>query len=236
MRALVVVPTFNEAENIGLLIRALPADFDVLVVDDGSPDGTAGVAKQLDRGGVHVLERPAKAGLASAYVDGFQWALERDYGRIVQMDADLSHDPADAKRLLDVGADLVLGSRYIDGGGTRNWPLRRRLLSRFGSIYGRICLGLPQHDLTGGFKAWRASLLRRVIARPVASEGYAFQVEMTWRAAALGASIVEVPIVFTERTLGASKMSTQIALEAAWRLPWLRLQGQPDMPLPGEVP
>ena len=236
MRAVVVVPTYDEAENIGLLLRALSEDLDVLVVDDNSPDGTAEVARSSPRPGVTVLDRPGKQGLASAYTQGFRWCLDRGYERVVQMDADLSHDPADVDRLLAVDADRVLGSRYVDGGGTRNWPLRRRLLSRLGSLYGRLCLGMPQRDLTGGFKAWRAELLGRVLASPVRSEGYAFQVEMTWRAAAAGASIVEVPIVFTERTLGASKMSTGIALEAAWRLPLLRAQGQPDMPLPGEIP
>lgn len=224
MRPAVVVPTFNEAENIGLLLRALPQDLDVLVVDDASPDGTADVVRSAERDGVHLLSRDGKQGLASAYVAGFTWCLERGYERVVQMDADLSHDPGDVVRLLAEDSDLVLGSRYVRGGGTRNWPLRRRLLSRFGSIYGRLCLGLPQRDLTGGFKAWRADTLRRALGEPVASEGYAFQVEMTWRAVNAGATVSEVPIVFTERTLGASKMSTGIALEAAWRLPLLRLQ------------
>ncbi|HJN76579.1 MAG TPA: polyprenol monophosphomannose synthase [Myxococcota bacterium] len=236
MRTAVVIPTFNEAENIGVLVRALPEDVAVLVVDDNSPDGTASVARALGRPGLDVLGREGKLGLASAYVAGFRWCLERPFERVVQMDADLSHDPGDVVRLLAEDHDLVLGSRYVPGGGTRNWPLRRRLLSRFGSTYGRLCLGLPQRDLTGGFKAWRSELLRAVLAAEVSSEGYAFQVEMTWRAVRGGASVVEVPIVFTERTLGASKMSTAIALEAAWRLPLLRAQGEPDVPFPGHVP
>ncbi|MCP4806896.1 MAG: polyprenol monophosphomannose synthase [Proteobacteria bacterium] len=224
MRPLVVIPTFNEASNIEPLLARMPARLDVLFVDDASPDGTADVIRAQDDPRVGLLERSGKLGLASAYVDGFRLALSQGHERILQMDADLSHAPSDTLRLLDEDADLVLGSRYVERGGTQNWPLSRRLLSRFGSAYARAVLGLEQRDVTGGFKAWRRKTLARVLEQPVSSEGYAFQVEMTWRALQLGASVVEVPILFTERRLGASKMSPQIALEACWRLPLLRLK------------
>ena len=161
-------------------------------------------------------------GLASAYVDGFRRALDLGADRVVQMDADLSHDPADVPRLLASHADLVLGSRYVPGGGTRNWPLPRRLLSRFGSVYARLWLGLPQRDLTGGFKAWRRETLQGVLGAPVDSEGYAFQVEMTLRAIRAGSTVEEVPIVFTERADGTSKMTPAIAIEACLLVPRLR--------------
>ena len=224
VRTLVVTPTYNERENIATLIEGLrDADpsIEVLVVDDGSPDGTADLAEEL---GAHVLRRPGKAGLASAYTDGFRRALDDGADRVVQMDADLSHSPADVPRLLAPGTGLALGSRYVPGGGTKGWPLHRKALSRFGSAYARLWLGMPYRDLTGGFKAWRADLLRQVIARPVRSTGYAFQVEMTARAVRLGAEVTEVPIIFTERARGNSKMSTAIALEAARIVPTLRFR------------
>ena len=217
MSAFVVTPTYNESENLPTLVEKL-GDVRILVVDDGSPDGTGDLAEEL---GCDVLRRPGKQGLASAYVDGMTRALELGATRVVQMDADLSHDPADVPRLLASEADLALGSRYVPGGGTRGWPLHRKLLSRGGSIYSRLWLGLPYRDLTGGFKAWRAETLRAVLAEPIASEGYAFQVEMTVRAHRLGASIEEIPIVFTERVAGASKMSAKIAIEAARLIPRL---------------
>ena len=228
----VVTPTYNEAENLERLVRSLRAvlpQVGVLVVDDGSPDGTGQLAEALgeELGGVEVLHREGKQGLASAYVAGFQRLLDQDVGRVVQMDADLSHDPADVPRLLmalDDGADLALGSRYVPGGGTRNWPLNRRMLSRFGSLYSRLWLGLPYRDLTGGFKAWTRATLQEALSKPLASDGYAFQVEMTWRAVRGGRSITEVPIVFTEREDGVSKMSRDIAIEAAWLVPQLRLR------------
>ena len=222
MKSLVVTPTYNERDNIVTLVERLARhDIQVLVVDDGSPDGTAELARKA---GAQVLEREGKLGLASAYVTGFQRALELGAERVVQMDADLSHDPDDVPRLLDADADLALGSRYVDGGGTKNWPLSRRLLSRGGSLYSRLVLGLPQRDLTGGFKCWDAELLRRVLRTPVRSQGYAFQVEMTLRATRAGARIVEVPILFTERVEGASKMSRDIAIEAALVIPLLRFR------------
>ncbi len=222
-RTLVVVPTYNEADNLGPLVAGIHGalDAEVLVVDDASPDGTADRAQAL---GAHVIRRTGPRGLGRAYRDGFVWALEAGYRTICQMDADLSHDPADLPRLVAAldGAELVLGSRWTPGGGTRAWGAPRRALSRFGCTYARICLGAPILDLTGGFKAWRAETLRRVEPSRLLSDGYSFQVEATWRALQAGARVVEVPIVFTERRVGASKMSGRIALEAAWRVPMLR--------------
>jgi dolichol-phosphate mannosyltransferase len=225
MSTVIVTPTYNEAENLPRLVEGLRAalpGMKLLIVDDGSPDGTADLARSLSTGDIEVLERESKLGLASAYVEGMTAALEGGASRIVQMDADLSHDPADVPRLLASEADLVLGSRYVAGGGTRNWPLQRRLLSRFGSLWSRTWLGLSYRDLTGGFKAWTPDALQTVLARPLGSEGYAFQVEMSWRAHCAGFFIEEVPIVFTERKDGVSKMNRAIAIEAVWLVPSLR--------------
>jgi len=228
-RVTVVTPTYNERENITQLyarLRAVAPDVDILVIDDGSPDGTAELVDELagwdDRISVH--RRDGKQGLASAYVLGFELALERGADRIIQMDADLSHAPEDVPRLLAVDADVVIGSRYVQGGGTVNWPIQRRLLSRCGSLYARWCLGLPFRDLTGGFKVWRRHMLTSVLSRPVESDGYAFQVELTWRAWRAGGRMHEVPIIFTERTAGVSKIDRGIAVEAAWLVPALRLR------------
>lgn len=223
---IVVTPTFSESATIGPLVRALRGlGADVLVVDDDSPDGTAALAEEA---GARVLLRKGRRGFASAYVEGLSAALALGADPIVQMDADLSHDPQDVPRLIAAldGHDLALGSRYVPGGGTRNWELHRRLLSRFGTFYASTWLGLPYRDLTGGFKAWRAELLRRVDLGSLAGEGYVFQVECTLRAARLGASIVEVPILFTERAGGVSKMSTRVALEAGLLVPRLRWRGR----------
>jgi dolichol-phosphate mannosyltransferase len=228
-RPAVVTPTYNEAENIERFARAvftaLPGAT-LFVVDDGSPDGTADLVQALDgvAGEVRVLRRAGKQGLASAYRLGMGTALEAGFDPVFQMDADLSHDPADLPRLAAAGADLAIGSRYVRGGGTRNWPLSRKLISRAGGAYARAVLGLPIKDPTGGFKCWRAACLRAIDLQEVGSEGYVFQVETSWRALSRGFSIVEVPIVFTERAAGASKMSAAIAREAAWRVPALRLQ------------
>ncbi|MFE2757897.1 polyprenol monophosphomannose synthase [Actinosynnema sp. NPDC059335] len=222
---LVVIPTYNERDNIGKIVRrlhtALPAT-QVLVVDDGSPDGTGQLADEMaaadDR--IHVLHRTEKAGLGAAYVAGFRWALERGYGVVVEMDADGSHAPEDLPRLLDAlhDADLVLGSRYVPGGSTVNWPKYRELISRGGNVYSQIALGAKVKDITGGFRAFRAEVLDRLKLGTVASQGYCFQIDLAWRAIELGYRVVEVPITFTEREVGESKMSGSIVREALWRV------------------
>lgn len=222
MHPLVVIPTYREAENVGRVVAAVRAALPaaaVLVVDDASDDGTADLAEAA---GADVLRRTGPRGLGPAYRDAFVYALAAGADPIYQMDADGSHDPADLARLAAAGADLALGSRWVAGGGTRNWGLGRQVLSRFGGAYARGVLGFPVRDPTGGFKAWRADTLRAVDPARLRSDGYAFQVEATWRAWQAGARVVEVPIVFTERRAGASKMSWRIALEAAWRVPTLR--------------
>ncbi len=225
----VVTPTYNEAENIETfaqrVFEALPSAT-LFVVDDGSPDGTADMVEALDGklGNVRVLRREGKQGLASAYKLGLGTAVEAGHDPVLQMDADLSHDPADLSKLCDARADLAIGSRYVPGGGTRNWPMSRKLISRCGGFYARLVLGMPYRDPTGGFKCWRAACLREIELEEVGSEGYVFQIETTWRAYQRGFSIVEVPIVFTERIAGSSKMNAGIAREAAWRVPALRLR------------
>ena len=225
-RALVIVPTYNERENIAEVARRLfeaaGGRVALLVVDDGSPDGTAEVVKQISTGSdeIHLIERAAKQGLGSAYRIGFVWALDHGYEAVVEMDADLSHDPADVPRLLDAleDADLVIGSRYVPGGGTRNWGLMRRLLSRFGNLYSRAWLGFKVKDSTAGFRAYRSDWLREVDLSTAASDGYAFQVEMTFRTFRAGKRIAEIPITFVERTQGRSKMSKKIVIEALIRI------------------
>lgn len=221
-RALVIVPTYNERDSLPRAVErvfeAVPEGVDVLVVDDSSPDGTAAVARDLaardER--VHLLERPGKAGLGRAYVAGFRWALERGYDAVVEMDADLSHDPADIPRLLGAldRADLVVGSRYVPGGRTENWGLVRRLLSRFGNLYARAWLGFSVRDSTSGYRAFRSETLRAQDLDSVHAEGYAFQIEMVRRIHRAGRRIEELPITFVERELGRSKMSRRIVLEA----------------------
>jgi dolichol-phosphate mannosyltransferase len=222
----VILPTYNEAANLETMVAAVRAavpDGRVLVVDDASPDGTGAIAEALE--GVEVLHRPRKSGLGRAYVAGFAHALRAGAGSIVEMDADLSHDPADLPRLLErlaAGADVVLGSRYVPGGGILDWDPLRRGLSRFGCGYARRVLAVPIRDLTGGFKAFRADALEAIDYASVRSQGYAFQVELTYRALRAGLTVEEVPIVFRERVHGDSKMSALIALEAAWLVPRLR--------------
>jgi dolichol-phosphate mannosyltransferase len=226
-RVLVVVPTYDERENLpGALerLRTHVPDADVLVVDDGSPDGTGELAEKIaerESGPdgsrrIHVLHRAGKLGLGTAYVAGFGWALERGYDVVVEMDADGSHRAEDLPTLLAATehADLVLGSRWIPGGSVVNWPMSRHLLSRGANTYTRIALGIPLHDATGGFRAYRASLLGELTLEDVASQGYCFQVDMAWRAVRSGARVVEVPITFVERELGQSKMSRAIVVEA----------------------
>ena len=236
-RVLVVIPTYNEADNIRVIVdrlrRSVPAA-DVLVADDNSPDGTGAIADELAAAdpAIHVLHRPGKQGLGAAYRDGFRWALGQPGIRaVVQMDADFSHDPADLPRLLAPlmrDADLVLGTRYIHGGGTIGWPLYRQLISRGGTLFARTVLLLPYHDLTGGFKAWRRELLEAVRLRDANASGYGFQIEMTWWSHRRGAKIVQVPITFRERVAGRSKMSGSIVREALLLVVRLRLGAMLD--------
>jgi len=229
--AWIVVPTYNEAANLGPLVRGVRESAPgarILVVDDNSPDGTGRLAEELAAADpyVEVLHRPGKAGLGLAYVNGFAHALRGGADYVVEMDADLSHDPADLPRLIGPafdGADLVLGSRYVRGGGIENWGLERRVLSRFGCGYARRMLGVGVRDLTGGFKCFRAGALRALDGDLVHSRGYAFQIELTFHAARAGLEIAEIPIVFREREHGVSKMSPAIALEAMWRVPLMRM-------------
>ena len=221
----IVLPTFNEAGNLPTLFDGLSSiDAEIIVVDDGSTDGTAEFAKSA---GATVIQRGAKLGLASAYVHGMSEAIQRGLDPIVQMDADLSHRPIDVPGMLTAAqtADVVLGSRWIAGGGIENWETSREMLSKFGSGYARTLLGLPYSDLTGGFKVWRSATLAAIDLKSIRSEGYAFQVETTFRAHRLGATIHEVPIVFADRLAGTSKMSWGIAIEAAWVVPLLRWRG-----------
>jgi dolichol-phosphate mannosyltransferase len=234
-RFVIVLPTYNERENLERVVGALadvrgaaPFPGDVLVVDDSSPDGTGDVADALAGrfDWVHVLHRPAKRGLGQAYLDGFRWALERDYSHILEMDADLSHPPEAVPRLLAAaaGADLVLGSRYVAGGGVAGWPAHRRLISRGGSLYARTILGVGIRDLTGGFKCFRRRVLEGIDLTSVHGQGYVFQIELTYRTLRMGGRVAEVPITFEDRTAGASKMTTAIVAEAIWKVPALRLR------------
>jgi dolichol-phosphate mannosyltransferase len=228
----VVLPTYDEIDNLGpissAILAALPAAT-VLVVDDNSPDGTGRLADELATGDprIRVLHRPGKHGLGRAYIDGFRVAIEAGAELILQMDADFSHDPAVLPRLvapiLDGTADLVIGSRYVPGGGVEDWGLGRRIVSRGGSIFARLVLGLGQHDLTGGFKAWRASTLAALPFDRIHAGGYVFQVEMTFRASRAGARVSEVPIVFRDRRVGQSKMSRRIVVEALFVVIQLRI-------------
>jgi dolichol-phosphate mannosyltransferase len=226
MRTLVVVPTYDEAESIANTVgrlRGSRPDVDVLVVDDASPDGTGEIADALAAadGHVRVLHRPRKDGLGRAYRAGFGWGLERGYDLFVEMDADGSHRPEEIGRLLDAaedGAELVIGSRWVDGGTVVNWPWYRRLISRAGTAYARVLLGLRVRDSTAGYRVYRRRALERVDLDGVASHGYCFQIDMTRRVLSAGMSVVEVPITFVERELGHSKMSGDIVREALWRV------------------
>jgi dolichol-phosphate mannosyltransferase len=237
----VIVPTYNERDNLAPLVEAVRSELDrvgvdhtVLVVDDSSPDGTGEVADRLAGNDprVAVLHRPRKSGLGPAYIAGFRRALEAGAELIVEMDADFSHDPSYLPRMLAAAsrADVVLGSRYVEGGGILNWGRGRRIVSRGGSWYARTLLGIPVSDLTGGFKCFRREVLEAIDLDHVRSRGYAFQVELTYRALRLGFRVEEVPIVFTERRVGQSKMTRQIVLEAALMVPMLRLSGSVESP------
>jgi dolichol-phosphate mannosyltransferase len=230
--AWLVLPTYEEATNIERVIAAarskLPADAQVLVVDDNSADGTGRIAASLAEreGAVHFLHRERKEGLGPAYIAGFRHALAQGAGLIVEMDADFSHEPAYLPRLLEATrqADVVIGSRYVPGGGVGDWGALRRAISRGGSTYARLALGLTVRDLTGGFKCFRREVLEAIDLGTIRSRGYAFQVEVTYRAIQHGFRVVEVPIVFRDRQEGSSKMSRSIVLEAIWRVPLLRFE------------
>lgn len=221
----VIIPTYNERDNIESIVtkvRTAALDVDVLIVDDNSPDGTGEIADKLAASDarVHVLHRPGKSGLGTAYIAGFGWALEAGYDVMVEMDADGSHDPGDLPRMLTAleSADLVIGSRYVPGGTVVNWPKRREALSRSANIYVRLMLGIGVRDATGGYRAYRAQTLREIRLEDVDSQGYCFQIDLTLRTIEAGRKVVEVPITFTERARGASKMSRSIVLEALWRV------------------
>ena len=232
MRTLVITPTYNEADNLRVLVErartALPTA-DLLIVDDASPDGTGALAESLagDDGQLQVLHRDAKAGLGSAYRTGFSWGLARGYEAFVEMDADLSHDPADLPRLTHAlrGADLVIGSRYVPGGGVEDWPQRRVALSKGGNRYVQLATGMPVADATSGFRAFRRALLEALEIPTLRSEGYCFQVETALRAWQAGFRVVEIPITFVERQRGASKISRAIVAEAVLRTAVWGVQG-----------
>ncbi len=230
-----ILPTYNEAANIERFVAAardkLPAGARILIVDDNSPDGTGTLADRLatEHEGVGVLHRPHKEGLGPAYIAGFRQALAEGAGLILEMDADFSHQPAYLPRLLDAAenADLVIGSRYVPGGGVSDWGALRRAISRGGSTYARVVLGVGVRDLTGGFKCFRREVLEAIDLDTVRARGYAFQVELTYRALQRGFKVVEVPIVFRDREVGSSKMDRSIVVEAIWRVPLLRFNGRP---------
>jgi dolichol-phosphate mannosyltransferase len=232
MRTLICLPTYNERENLEAMVRALgnlgQEGLEVLVIDDDSPDGTGEIADRLaaELPWVHVLHRERKEGLGPAYLAGFRRALELGADLLFEMDCDFSHDPADVPRLAAAAenADLVLGSRYVEGGGTRNWGLVRRFISRGGSLYAQLLLQLGIRDLTGGFKCYRRVVLETIDLGAISSLGYAFQIETTYRTLRAGFRVVEVPITFSDREVGGSKMSRAIVLEAIWKVPLLRLR------------
>ncbi|MEU5843657.1 polyprenol monophosphomannose synthase [Rhodococcus sp. NPDC047139] len=225
-RTLVIIPTYNERENLGRIITRLHAALPhthVLVVDDGSPDGTGALADELAAADerIAVLHRTEKNGLGAAYIAGFRWGLEHDYTVLVEMDADGSHAPEQLHLLLekiDAGADLVLGSRYVPGGTVVNWPWHREVLSRGGNIYSRLALGVSIRDITGGYRAYRREVLEKLDLDAIASHGYCFQVDLAWRTLQAGFTVAEVPITFTEREIGESKMNGNIVQEALVRV------------------
>jgi len=230
-KILVVIPTYNEAENIPKLIPAVlrqARGIEVLIVDDGSPDGTGALVRRMMRksGKIHLLERSTKSGLGTAYVAGFRYALQGSYEYVFEMDADFSHDPNEIPNFLSVvqNADLVIGSRYTNGVRVLNWPMRRLLLSYYANIYTRIMTGLPLHDATGGFKCYRRKVLESIDLGRITSNGYAFQIEMSYKAWKRGFRLTEIPIIFLDRQVGVSKMSKNIVYEALLMLWKLRLR------------
>jgi dolichol-phosphate mannosyltransferase len=236
-RTLVIVPTYNERDNLPLIAGRLHAarpDVHLLVVDDGSPDGTGELANELalaDPDRVHVMHRTSKDGLGAAYLAGFAWGLSRGYTVLVEMDADGSHAPEELYRLLDAvdaGADLAIGSRYVEGGEVRNWPRRRKVLSRTANGYSRISLGVDVNDITAGYRAYRREVLEKIDLAAVDSKGYCFQVDLTWRTISAGFVVAEVPITFIERELGKSKMSGSNIREAIVRIAQWGIRGRLD--------
>ena len=233
MKSVVIIPTYNEKENIAQIIKAVtafPQDFDVLVIDDGSPDGTASIVKQLQNelvGRIYLIERSGKMGLGTAYITGFKWAIDKKYDYIFEMDADFSHDPADLPRLLDAcdkdGYDVAIGSRYVSGVNVVNWPMGRVLMSYFASKYVHIITGLPIHDTTAGFVCYSRKVLETITLDNIRFKGYAFQIEMKYTAHKLGFKIKEVPVIFVNRVEGTSKMSGGIFSEALLGVIRLRL-------------
>ena len=228
MKILAISPTYNEKKNISELINRisqLPLEVDLLIVDDNSPDGTANIVKDImiQNKNTHILEREKKLGLGTAYCEGFQWALDRGYDLIVQIDADLSHNPDDILRMVEMlkSSDLVIGSRYIGGVKVINWPMRRLLLSYFANIYAKYLIGFPIKDSTGGFKCFHRKVLESIDLKTINSQGYSFQIEMNFLAWVKGFKIQEIPIVFTDRTVGESKMNRGIVIEAIWMVPKL---------------
>jgi dolichol-phosphate mannosyltransferase len=233
MSNIVIIPTYKEKENIEAMVTtifSLPAKFDILIIDDNSPDGTADIIKRLQSlyPNLHLIERPGKMGLGTAYLAGFEWALEKGFDYIFEMDADFSHDPKDLLKLFKAcdedGADLAIGSRYISGVNVVNWPLSRVLMSYFASIYVRIITGMRIKDTTAGFKCYKKEVLQKIRDYHIRSKGYGFQIEMKFTAWKLGYKIVEVPIIFTDRKLGTSKMSGGIFNEAFWGVLRMKLK------------
>ena len=230
-KALVVIPTYNEIDNISELINRIlniKHKLDILFVDDNSPDGTGEFIENILKSNnqIHMISRPGKMGLGTAYIEGFKWALKNNYDYILQMDADLSHNPSDINKLMESIKDceLVIGSRYLDGFNVVNWPLRRLLLSYGANLYARILIGLPINDSTGGFKCFRADVIKNIDLDKIISEGYSFQIEMNYLSWINGNRIKEVSIVFTDRTVGRSKMSKKIIIEAIFMVPKIMLQ------------
>jgi len=233
MSNIVIIPTYKESENIEALVKAISAQdvaFDILIVDDNSPDGTAAIVKNLQESfnNLHLIERPGKLGLGTAYMTGFKWALEKAYNYIYEMDADFSHDPADLVRLYNVckngDADVAIGSRYISGVNVVNWPLSRVFMSYFASIYVRMITGMKIMDTTAGFKCYKREVLENINQYHIKSVGYSFQIEMKFIAWKLGYKIVEVPIIFTDRKLGSSKMTGGVFNEALWGVLRMKLR------------
>lgn len=229
MKTLIVIPTYNELDNITAIVPAVftaTPDVEILVVDDNSPDGTGGAVKEMQAKykNLHLLSRQGKEGLGRAYIAGFKWGIERGFDGIVEMDADFSHRPVDLKKLLEAlpEFDFVMGSRWVRGGETVNWGVGRKIISRGGSFYARQILGFPVKDWTGGFNAWKTGTLQKIGLDSVRSNGYSFQIELKYRALKLGLKGKEVPIVFEDRRVGQSKMSSRIVLEALYRVWGLR--------------